>query len=128
MRNTLIIDANIILRYLLADNKQQYETSKKLFSAALKGEITLFIKEIVLAEVVYVLEKVYKVEKNEISSILSDLVNMKGIKAENKKTLLEALKIYKNKNLDIVDCILCALKEEYEVKTFDKKLKKCLDT
>ena len=30
------------------------------------------------------------------------------------------------KNLDFVDAILCAKSEKYEVKTFDKKLNKCI--
>jgi len=46
---------------------------------------------------------------------------------EPKSVLLEALKIYESKNLDFLDCYLCALKDKYEVKSFDKKLMKCVD-
>ena len=43
---------------------------------------------------------------------------------ESKSIMFEALKLFDSKNLDFVDCCLCALKEKYEVKSFDKKLMK----
>ena len=43
-----------------------------------------------------------------------------------KTNLIKALKFYETMNLDFVDCYLCALKEKYEVKSFDKKLMKCV--
>jgi len=39
---------------------------------------------------------------------------------------LRALEIFDKKNLDFVDAILCAKSKKYEVKTFDKKLNKCI--
>ena len=40
--------------------------------------------------------------------------------------MIQALEIFSHKNLDFVDAILCARSTEYEIKTFDKKLNKCI--
>ena len=44
----------------------------------------------------------------------------------DKNTIINSLEIFENKNLDFVDCILCAKSKKYTVKTFDKKLNKCI--
>ena len=52
------------------------------------------------------------------------LLNMDDIRFQNRETIELAFKIYSEKNFDIVDCMLFAYKkiENYDIKTFDKKL------
>ena len=59
-----LIDANVILRYLLRDHPQMSEEAKKVIE---EGAFTL---PEVLAEVVYVLKGVYQVERTEIAKTL----------------------------------------------------------
>ena len=120
----IIIDANIILRYLLNDVVELAAESKYILE---KNDVN--IPNEVIAEVVYVLQKVYKVSRNKISTILNNLLNFGNIELDNKRIILEAFEIYKKSSLDFVDCILCAHKivNNTDVKTFDKKLLKCLD-
>ena len=59
----ILIDANVILRYLLKDVDDVAEESSRIIE---RGAFT--ISE-VLAEVVYVLMKVYYVERQEISDV-----------------------------------------------------------
>jgi predicted nucleic acid-binding protein len=40
---------------------------------------------------------------------------------ESKSIIFQALQLFESRNLDLVDCCLCALKKKYEVKSFDKK-------
>lgn len=64
-----LIDANVILRYLLRDHPQMSETAKEIIEA---GAYT--IPE-VLAEVVYVLKGVYEVGRIEIAQTLIEFVD-----------------------------------------------------
>ena len=59
----IVVDTNVILRYLLQDNE---ELSSKAIEIIDNNEI--FIPTEVIVEVSYVLKKVYKVEKFEIKS------------------------------------------------------------
>lgn len=120
----VIADANVILRYFLNDLKDLAIQSKYVLE-----NLEIFIPNEVVAEVVYVLQKFYKVPRNKISSLLTELLSFENIDLYKKAVIFKALEIYKSKNLDFVDCILCAHKkvENIEIKTFDKKLLKCLE-
>ena len=114
-----IVDTNIILRYLLNDNE---ELNKKATKIMENEEV--FIPTEVIVEATYVLKKVYNVEKEKIFEAIQLLLEMDGIQFQNEETINIAFKTYTEKNLDIVDCMLYAyaINENYDVKTFDKKL------
>ena len=120
----VIVDANVILRYFLNDIEDLAIKSKHIIET-----LEVFIPNEVVAEVVYVLQKFYEVPRNEISSLLTDLIEFENIDLFKKEVLIKALDIYKSKNLDFVDCILYAYRkvENTEIKTFDKGILKCLE-
>jgi len=126
-KNTIIIDANVILRYLLKDNEKFYKEAEALFDDVFSGKKKIWIIHSVIAEVVYVLLKLYKVTRKEIAEVLTQLVKIKGINVQDKEVLLDTFKIFKNRNLDFVDCLLCAYSKKYQVISFDKKLNKCMN-
>jgi predicted nucleic acid-binding protein len=59
-----LIDANVVLRYLLGDHPQMSEEDRQII------EEGAFILPEVIAEVVYVLIGVYKIERDEVGRIL----------------------------------------------------------
>jgi predicted nucleic-acid-binding protein len=115
------IDANVILRFLLADNEEMFKISKEIMHE------NIYISNEVLAEVIYVLEKFYKFKRGIIFDKLYKLIGLKNIFNYDKQFLLKALEIYGTSNLDFVDCLLCAFSEIDDIVTFDKKLLKCID-
>lgn len=98
-----IIDANIALRYLLNDNKEQADNAAELFENKI-----IFIPTEVVAEIVYVLQKVYKVEKGEICESLSALFSYQNVQVSDDKVIGEALRVYDERKLDFVDSLLYA--------------------
>jgi len=112
----ILIDANVILRYLLNDDEDMAKKSEEVIKF---GAWTL---PEVIAEVIYVLKSVYKIEREEITTAILEI--LKEIDIEHKKTVVEAVKIFAETNLDFVDCILIAYRkiENADVFTFDKKL------
>jgi predicted nucleic-acid-binding protein len=117
----ILLDANYILRFLLKDNLEMYEISK---DCIVNNNCT--IPSEVLAEVVFVLLKVYKVKKQDITKSIVDILNYDSIVMNDKNNIIKSLEIFEDKNLDFVDCILCAKSKDYTIKTFDKKLNKCI--
>lgn len=90
---------------------------------------SIFIPNEVIAEVVYVLEKVYKVERSRIHDSLRKLLGYSNIATHNHSVLIEALKVYHEANIDFVDSLLFAYSKVagHTVFTFDKKLNKMLE-
>jgi len=73
--------------------------------------------------------KIYKINKSQAAAIVIDLINLDSIKIDSKSTMIKALDIFAFRNMDFVDCILCATSKvtNNSVLTFDKGLKKCLE-
>lgn len=119
-----IIDANIILRYLLNDHD---ELSAKAATIIEDNEVLL--PNEVIAEVVYVLEKVYNVKNEEICDTLLALFKYKNFTVDDFEVLKEALLLFSRRRIDFVDTLLYAYNKVkgYQVFTFDKKLKKLLE-
>ena len=68
-KNMRLIDANVILRYLLNDHEEMSMKAKNLIASG-----TAYTKPEVIAEVVYVLKGVYTIERKEIRSFLYTLL------------------------------------------------------
>ncbi len=119
--NMIIIDANVILRYLLNDNEEMASEAEMLIK---NHEVWVTIE--VIAEVIYVLKGVYKVEKREVCNCLLEF--LEEVRVEDREVLEKAIQTYAECNLDFVDCVLYAYHSvrQYEIKTFDKKLNKLL--
>ena len=118
----VILDTNMILRYLLNDNENMREIAKKYLRA---GNVWITLE--VAAELVYVLNGVYKLERKAIAEKIIQFLNVAD--CEESAVLQLALNTYALHNLDFVDCILYAYNEVkgIEIATFDKKLLHLLD-
>lgn len=123
---TVLLDTNIILRFLRHDQPQHFRQVQKLFQEAEKGTIDCYMDTVVLAEVIWTLDSFYKVNRSEITSKLETLLVQKWMVNEHKQTLLSALHQYQETNLDYIDCWLLAVSEEKQIpiETFDEKLNK----
>jgi predicted nucleic-acid-binding protein len=115
------IDTNYIIRYFINDNIEMANVAEKVLSTQ-----DVFIANEIIAEVIYVLEGVYEVSKENIVDLLLELIDFENVYVLDEKILKKALVYFKEKNLDFVDCLLCAYSQKDEILTFDKKLKKCI--
>jgi predicted nucleic-acid-binding protein len=121
-----LVDANVILRYLLKDNEVLFKKASSLLEKVKVGEEAVVIPESVLAECVYVLLRIYKVERQIVSEKLQGLFSYKGVVNPDKKEMIYAITLFGQTQLSIVDCILCARAtiNRLELFTFDDELKK----
>ena len=117
------IDTNYIMRYLVNDNIEMADIAEEILTTK-----DVFISNEILAEVVYVLLGVYKISKADISNQLLELINFDNIFVSNYEVIKKSFEIFKTKNLDFVDCLLCAYSNNDEIITFDKKLNKCISS
>lgn len=118
----VIFDANMILRYLLDDNKEMAETAERHI---INDSVFVTIEE--MAEVVYVLQRVYSMERSTISETLKDFLKL--VYSDNRIVLETAIDVFGKNNIDFVDCVLFAYNRANGTKiaTFDKKLLKLLN-
>lgn len=115
-----LVDANVVLRYLLHDDIDQFPIAEQTMREG------AYLLPEVLAEVVYVLLGVYCVPRAEIASQLQLLT--KEVQSEHPEILATALATFGTTKLDFVDCILAAYNTHLGdiVVSFDRKLNRLL--
>jgi predicted nucleic-acid-binding protein len=121
-----LLDTNIIIRYLVADNPTLHAKAKEFFDKVIDGSVKAIILESVIAECVYVLTKIYKVPRDRAAGSLIDILHYKGVANDDRQALIQALALFSEQSLDIVDCILCvkAVVADDRLLSFDVDLNK----
>ena len=124
LKSMVIFDTNAILRYVLRDNLAM--------AAEVKSQLlteNCFIPVEVVAEIVYVLKKIYSLERDMVAKILTNIANIDNIIVAQKDVVLHALQVYATTTFDFVDCLLIGYskKEGYSIFTFDKKIRTFLN-
>jgi len=116
-----IVDANVVLRYLLKDHKTFYPKSRQIIE-----QKEIYIPAEVAAEIVYVLEKVYEVPRDKISNALTELFSYPNITSSDTPALRESLVVYKKNKIDFVDAILVSYHHinGHIIHSFDKQIRK----
>jgi predicted nucleic-acid-binding protein len=103
-----LIDTNVIIRFLTADENSTNKNLHSFFNSIENGEMRVELKLIVLFQVVFVLKSFYKVPKEDIAEGLLTLLRYKGIIIKEKKIVLRSLELWRKKNIEIVACYLIA--------------------
>lgn len=121
-----LLDANVILRFVLGDDPAQSPGAHALMRRLEAGQDLAEIEDVVLAEIVWVLEKRAKVPRFEIAHTLSDLVVFPGIRYRGKRVGRQALTFYGSTTWDIADCLLAARAKSRRLKvlSFDQDFRK----
>jgi len=115
------IDTNYIVRYLINDNPEMANAAEKILQSE-----RVFIANEIIAEVIYVLNGVYGIDRETIADLLLELTDFENILLSDTLTVKRSLENFKTRKLDYVDCLLCAYSGEDTIVTFDKKLNKCI--
>ena len=118
-----IIDANVILRYLLDDHA---ELSVK--AGQIIDNNVVYVPIEVLCEVVFVLLKVYRIDRKDIGIQIDNFFDKTLCILPHRETVLKGLRLFAENNLDFVDCVLIGYMniEGATIDTFDAKLLKAL--
>jgi predicted nucleic-acid-binding protein len=106
---------------LLEDDETLSEKSREIVD-----KNNIYFPFEVCAEVVYVLEKVYAVPRENIRNALTLLTEYRNISTNDKTVLLKTLEIYHIRNIDFVDALLVAYNKitGAVIHSFDKKVNK----
>jgi predicted nucleic-acid-binding protein len=125
-----VIDTNIVLRYLLADEPEFYRRATVLMGDVQAGRRKAYMAESAAAECILVLTKFYKVPKEEAAMKLAALLDYKGFTGENLPILRDALSTFIAHKIAFVDAVLLATARHkgWHLETFDKTLAKLAAT
>jgi predicted nucleic-acid-binding protein len=124
-----LVDTNLIVRYLVQDHEKHARAAGRLFDACDRGEISIVLLPVVLAECVFVLESFYKHSRAHIASVLGSLISSPGVEITEATEHLDALNRYQRSKVHFVDCVIAAsaVGRKVPVSTFDQDFRKFVD-
>jgi len=101
------VDSNVLIRHLTGDPTDQARQATDFLRS---GE-ALILVDLVVAEVVYVLESVYEVERERVAELVRAILGFATITVVDEALLLRALEIYEQYRIHFADSYLAACAE-----------------
>jgi uncharacterized protein len=118
------LDANVILRHLLQDIPDQSARVTALILRLAAGEVAVRTADAVIFEVVFTLERTYKVPRSKIFDTLWAIVVLPGVILPGKRRYRRIFELYlAHPRLSFADCSYVAMMERLgltEIVSFDR--------
>lgn len=118
----IAVDTNVLVRVLVNDPGQpaQVKAARDVIRKA--GEV--FISQIVQVEMVWVLETVYNLTRDDILLVVDTLALNNAYVLEHEHCFEEAVKMFRKDNADFADYLILASARNRSISllTFDKRL------
>ena len=119
------VDTNVLVRFITRDDAEQSKRVLSVMRRAERGEITIRVSAIVVAEVIWVLRSVYGYAPNAIADALRAFLIADGVSVEEEDVVIEALRLAQQ-GVGFVDGYVAALARSRRepVLTFDAGFKR----
>lgn len=96
------LDTNIILRILVKDDDAKRRSSERL----IRESGGLHVLPVAIMEIVWVLEKLYKLERQKIRELVESILNTPGLKVEMENVFRKALSAYEAGGIKFADALM----------------------
>lgn len=119
------IDTNIVLRFLLQDDRLLSEKANAIFVAIDDGTLNAHLDPVVLGEIVWVLKSFYKLPPETVCDLVLPIVSHGHINIPDKNRYANALQLYQ-RTRDFGDACACALALEAcegNLLSFDRRIR-----
>lgn len=117
---TVLLDTNVVIRHLTGDPPEMAKRATRFLAS--KAELVL--ADVILAECVYVLESVYRIDRVGVAQLMRAALMLPTVSADV-ELLFRALEIYEVDRLDFAEAYLVAAAEFTGVESiasFDKAI------
>jgi predicted nucleic-acid-binding protein len=102
----IAVDTNILIRYITNDDKEQSILAAKLLDSYVGQEKSIFINNVVLCELIWVLTRGYKYPKEQIIKTLKLLLSSIEFEFESHELAFLAVIEYETADADFSDILI----------------------
>ena len=121
------IDTNVLVRFLVQDDEKQTQVSTRLLTDAEAEKQPLFVSNVVVLELMWVLQSVYEVPRDAILVSLSELLSMVALEFQDSLSIRDFVSSAQNNTYDLADLLISQVAKGKgcdTTLTFDKKASK----
>lgn len=112
----ILVDTNIILRLILNDSPILSPKARIIFEKITKSKAKIFISLLTISEIIFTLERSYKIPKAEIVKSLSQIFKLSSLKIEKQTLVEQAFTYYVEQNISFPDAYHVALMQKKKIK------------
>ena len=120
------LDTNVLVRYLAQDDARQAALASRLIETGLSAARPGFISLVVLAELCWVLHRLYSATMDELTAMLDDLLSTPQFHLERRDVVQAAIRRFKagkSRKAGVVDALIAQIAESEgctHIFTFDR--------
>ena len=121
------VDTNVLVRFLVQDDETQAQIATSLLNDAETLKQPLFVSNVVVLELMWVLRSVYEVPREEILDSLNELLSMMALEFQDSLVVRDFVTSAQNNTYDLADLLISQVargKGCATTLTFDKKAAK----
>ncbi len=121
------LDTNILVRFLVRDDEVQARKVFELFRKAQEKGEEYFVPLVVVLEMIWVLEAVYRIHRKQILDAIKDLLDLPILRFEAREAVQAFLRTALKSSVDLSDILICCVAREKgceKILTFDKRAAK----
>lgn len=118
---TAFLDTNVLVRHLTGDPPELARRATQFLAEADE----LLVPDLIVAEVVYVLESFYEVQRPQVAELVRAIIAFPAITVLDQDLLLRAIEIYELDRVDFAEAYLVANAERSGIDTvvsFDRSI------
>ena len=115
------VDSNVLVRHLTGDPPDQAARATRFLAEVDE----LFLVDLVVAELVYLLESFYEVERARVAEFVRAVLAFDPVQVVDEELLLRAVEVYEIERLDFAEAYLAASAERSgvdAVASFDRSI------
>ncbi|HEV7574022.1 MAG TPA: PIN domain-containing protein [Thermoanaerobaculia bacterium] len=123
----VVVDANVLLSFLVERNASQRESAKALLVSAEEGDIVAVVTQFVIFEIAYVLQSFYGTPAREIATLLRELIALPGVLLIDPCSWKTVFEYWPDQVPALADAAIVAIavSNRYDaIATFDRKMMK----
>jgi predicted nucleic-acid-binding protein len=120
-RLSAFLDTNVVIRHLTGDPPAQARRAHAFLATADE----LLVPDLIVAEIVYVLESFYEIERERVAELLRAVIGFPAVVVVDAPLLLCALEVYELDRIDFAEAYLVASAEATGVEmiaSFDRSI------
>lgn len=106
------IDTNVLVRYLVQDDKKQSELANRFIEKKCTADSPGFVNHIVLCELCWVLSGNYKVTRGKIAEVIDKLLSVAQLQILQPELVWKANQDYRDSSADFADLLIARINEQ----------------
>ena len=118
------VDTNVLVRYLVGDDRSQHERARRLIHREEDIGEPVLVSLLVLLEMEWVLRSRYGLTKPDIVAAFSSLLQTAEVVFEDEPSVEHAIYVWKDSRAEFADCLINARHRRLGCRataTFDRK-------